>query len=278
MISRSSCQLRDAILAEARDRGVPLDEETFKIERGLPVLRLRLGDRVLWGAHVWLPGSARHLPDVITVHGSGFKASRTWPRRRDGAFNINAVVDHLVTLVRVEIERPQPDLTFIAKGVPAGASGLHVMHVAALLLGTMTAGTSAEDLVARVGDDKRQARIAAHAKSSGLVDSDLRILGDAAKVFFSRATKFDDIDPLQPISDHILTILKVGRLQGGKVERRFVLLLDRREKRLTIADPSGPGVVEMKLSAVQAECRLASNLGRPWVGTISRWGGAQTSM
>ena len=65
-----------------------------------------------------------------------------WPRRQDGTFSIAAVFDHLLALVRAEIERPQPDLAFMARGVPAGASGLHVMHVGAVLLAAMAAGTS----------------------------------------------------------------------------------------------------------------------------------------
>jgi hypothetical protein len=271
MISRTARQLRDAILEEAHGRGVLLDEESFKNERGLPVLRLRLGDRVLRGTQVRLPGSSRHLPDVITVHGSGHRASRMWPRRHDGTFNIAAVVDRLLALVRTEIERPTPDLAFMTHGVPTGASGLHVMHVGAVLLGAMAAGSSHEDLVAKVADQARRARIAAHVESGGLLDSDLRALGDAAGLFFGRPTKLDDWDPLQPISDRILTMLKLGRLHGGMVERRFVLVLERQGDRITLADPSGSGVAEVQLGTLQVEWRLGANGGRPWVGAISRW-------
>jgi hypothetical protein len=110
MISRGTRQLRDAILAEARDRGVPLDEESLTIEQGLPVLRFASEIGALLGARVRRPVSSHPLPDVISIHGSGFKTSRTWPRRRDGAFSISAVVDHLLALLRAEIERPKADL------------------------------------------------------------------------------------------------------------------------------------------------------------------------
>ena len=271
MISRTARQLCDAILDEARGRGVPLVEESFKNERGLPVLRLRLEERVLRSTQVRLPGSSRHLPDVITVHGSGHRASRMWPRRRDGTFSIAAVVDHLLALVRAEIERPRSDLAFMAHGVPAGASGVHVMHVGAILLAAMAAGTCHEDLVAKVGDQGRRARIAAHVENGGLLDSDLRALGDAAGLFFSRATKLDDWDPFEPISDRILTMLKLGRLRGGVVERRFVLVLKRQRDRITLADPSGSGVAEVELGALQVEWKLGTNGRHAWVGAISGW-------
>ncbi len=44
---RSTRLLCDEILAEARARGVRLEQESLKLELDLPVLRLRLADRVL---------------------------------------------------------------------------------------------------------------------------------------------------------------------------------------------------------------------------------------
>ena len=271
MISRGARQLRDAILAEAHARRVPLAEESLTVEQELPVLRLSIGGRPLLGVRVRLPSSSAPLPDVITVHGSRYKTSRAWPRKRDGTFNIGAVVDRALVLALAEIDRPQLDPSLVAKDVPAAASGLHVMHAGAVLLGATAAGSSPADLVVRVSDETRRARIAAHAVGGGLLDSDLRVLGDAAGLFVGRWTKIDDSDPLRPIDDHILTVLKLGRLIGGKVERRYVLLLARQRDRITIVDPSGAGVVETGLAALEAEWRLGASGGRPWVGTISRW-------
>jgi hypothetical protein len=277
MITPPNRLLRDSILAEARARGVPLAEETFKFEQGLPVLRLRLGERVLRGVHVGFPGSSRDLPDVITVHGSGFRASRMWPRKRDGSFNINAVVDRLLALVRAEVERPHPDLAFVAKNVPAAVSGLHVMHLGAVLLGAMTTGSSPEDLVARVGDEERRTQLLAHMHGVGLLDSDLRALGDAAGVCFGRARKLSDTDPFQPIRPEILTMLKLGRPHSRSVERRFALLLQRRGNEITIADPADEGIVGMNLREIEAEWKLGASKGSPWLGRISCWERPQAS-
>lgn len=271
MISRSNQLLRDAILAEASHRGVPLAQESFKVEHGLAILRVRRGDRVLRGVHVRFPGSSRGLPDVITVHGSGHRASRMWPRKRNGTFNIGAVVDHLLALVRQETERATPDLSFVSKHVAAGISGLHVMHATAILVGAMPTGSSPQHLLDKVSDERRRAKITAHVQGAGLHDSDLRVLGDAIRVFFGRATKLDDIDPLEPISPEILTLLKFGRAREGFVERRLVLLLTRRGDEITIADPAGEGVVEMPIKDAKAALELAAAHGRPWVGMGSRW-------
>lgn len=270
MVSRSTLDLRDAILAEAHRRGVPLAEESLKLSQGLPRLCLRLGDHVLQGAKVWLPGSSRDLPDVITVHGSGYRSSRMWPRKRDGSFNIGAVVDHLLALVRQEVERPQPDLSFLAKNAPAASSGLHVIHVGAVLLGALPAGSSVEDLVARVGDEARRAAITAHCERGGLSDSDLRALGDAAGIFFGRATKLGDVDPFELHSDRSRKVLRLGRRIRRSVEPRFVLLLHRRGDEITIADPAGEGIVTVKRRTLETEWRLGAEEGKPWLGSVMR--------
>lgn len=110
MFPRSTRLLCDEILAEARARGVQLEQESLTLELDLPVLRLRLGDRVFHGTRIRLPGvpgSSAYTPDVVTVHGSGFKTSRMWPRRLDGSFRVGAIVDHL--LMTAQDRRDQQD-------------------------------------------------------------------------------------------------------------------------------------------------------------------------
>jgi hypothetical protein len=86
-----------------------------------------------------------------------------------------------------------------------------------------------------VSDEKRRPRIAEHVVDGGLVDSDLRVLGDAAGLFVGRWTSIDDNDPLRPISDRILTMLKLGRLDGGEV----ILALCRSSGRWSVGEPRG---------------------------------------
>ena len=74
------------------------------------------------GCRVDLPGDPRvsdfgHAPDVITVHGSARRSSRTWPRKLDGSFKIEAVVDHIVHLVEAELARVVPDVVIPASEV-----------------------------------------------------------------------------------------------------------------------------------------------------------------
>lgn len=56
MIPTPALRLRDQILATARSRGVHLKERFLRLERGLPVLRFRLGGRAVRGCHVGLVG------------------------------------------------------------------------------------------------------------------------------------------------------------------------------------------------------------------------------
>ncbi len=59
------------MLAEARARGFALNEYAFRLERDLPVLRFRLGPRLLWGCRAGLPGEPGlhvYAPDVVIAH------------------------------------------------------------------------------------------------------------------------------------------------------------------------------------------------------------------
>ena len=160
------------ILREARSRGVDLDEESVTVQGDLPVLRIRIGRRVLRTARIRLPGPpGSRGPDVVTVHGSGYLSSKTWPRKRDGSFALSAVVDHLLELVRGELEHARPDPP-VASGVQAAASGIHVLHAAGILLGTITGDANPDALVERITDLTIRSRIDSHLRKGGLTDGD----------------------------------------------------------------------------------------------------------
>ncbi len=278
MFPRSTRLLCDEILAEARARGVRLEQESLTLELDLPVLRLRLADRVLRGTRIRLPGapgSSTYTPDVVTVHGSGFKTSKMWPRRRDGTFRVGAIIDHLLMLAEEELGRSDPDL-HVAAGVPVMASGLHTIHAAAIRLETGTPDTSPGSLVALVTDEARRATIQARLVREGLRDSDLRVLSEAAGLSLYRATRLGDFDPFEPISDRILTMLRVGATHAGQVQRRFVLLLDRHGDRITIADPGGRGLITMTSRTLDAAWKKGTSKGALWLGTLGRHERAHT--
>ena len=277
MFPRSTRLLCDEILAEAHARGVQLEQESLTLELDLPVLRLRLADRVLRATRIRLPGvpgSSAYTSDVVTVHGSGFKTSKMWPRRLNGTFRVGAIVDHLLMLVAEELGRRGPDLQ-IAAGVPAAASGLHTIHAAALRLATGTPDMSPGSLVALVRDEVRRATIQARLVREGLRDSDLRVLSEAAGLSLYRA-RLGDFDPLEPISDRTLTMLRVGATHAGQVQRRFVLLLDRHGDRITIADPSGQGLVTMTRRMLDMAWKNGTSKGALWLGMLGRDERAQT--
>jgi hypothetical protein len=271
MIPPSAARLRDQILTEAHARGIDLEQEGLALEQDLPVLRLRLGGAILRSARIRLPGApgrVAYSPDVITVHGSGFRASKAWPRKLDGTFNIRAVVNHLLALVNEELSRPRPALR-VPVGVPAAASGLHVVHAAAVHLRTVPTDATPDDLVARIKDDLRRQKIMSRADRGGLTDGDLRVLSMAGGMFLGRAMKFGDFDPFEP-SDHILTMLKIGARTGERIERRFVLMLDRRADEITVADPGGDGEVTMQERELDAAWKLGATTRVPWLGTLGR--------
>jgi hypothetical protein len=207
--------------------------------------------------------------DVVTVMGAGFRSSKMWPRKRDGTFRIEAVVDHLLALVREELAHERTDPK-IAVGVPASASGLHVLHAAAVILGTIEPDVPPASLVDRLTDARVLKRIETRLAADGLTDGDLRALGEAAGMFIGRSLIADD--PLTPINNEILTMLKIGLHHGDLVERRVVLLLERHANKVRIADPAGEGVVELKFKAAEEALALGATKEKVWVATASRWG------
>lgn len=268
--ARRLCYL---ILTSAKARAVRLEERFLRLERGLPVLRLRLGGRAVRGCYVALPGDPRvahfgHAPDVITVHGSGNRASRMWPRKLDGSFRIEAVVDHIVRLIEAEVSRAVPDLV-IPNGVPASRSGLVMLQLAGVKLGLVEPGSKAEIIVENVTDSKIRKRIEDHLGRGGLTDGDLHRLADANGMFFSRSTKID-FDPFELHSDRWVQVLRLGRKANGHVEHRYVSILDDHDlTEFTLADPAGDGLVTLTRAGLTEAWKLGAKKNVKWVGTVS---------
>jgi hypothetical protein len=271
VIPSSTFALRDRILTLARFRGVALEEESLVEEQDFVTLRVRIGGVVLRGCQVRLPGNLTahaYTANVVTVQGTGYRASRTWPPRRDGTFNLEAVVTQLLSLVHEELSRPRRTVT-VASGVPAAASGLHVIHAAAVHFGVMSSDTAADALLEAVADVGVRGRIASHVHRGGATDGDLRALGDANGLFFSRATKVD-FDPLDAHGTSHLVVLVVGSEKNGRVVRRHLLVLARSGDEITVADPAGKGLTIVAAEELRQTWRLAGTGTRkyPWVGSV----------
>jgi hypothetical protein len=191
-----------------------------------------------------------------------------WPRKRDRSFNIPAITDHLCALVAQELSRAKPALHLPGR-VSAAASGLHVVHLAGVRLGVLASGSNAETLVTRVEDGRTRQRIEAHLLGDGLTSGDMRALSDAAGLSLGTSNRIDDHDPLEPIDDLILTVLRVGKTIGSEVEQRYVLILDHRGNEIDLADPAGEGLTTMTSRVLGKAWTLGAARGKPWVGTIS---------
>ena len=268
MIPAEALRLRDLILAAADARGVALEERSLRWEHDHPLLRLRHGSRAVRGCWIGLPGGlGPYRPDVVTVHGSGNRASKTWPRKRDGSFDISAITSHVLALVELEQSREVPAV-YVPNGIPATASGLHVVYLATFRLGAVSPNLAPFALVRGIGEEKVRKRIEAHLRRGGLTDRDMRAIGDAAGLFLSTPHRID-FDPLEPIDDMILTALLVGKSSGGKVERRYVLILDRMDTKIDLADPAGEGFTTVTTDRLEKAWKLGAVRGRSWVGTVS---------
>jgi hypothetical protein len=270
VIHQEARLLRDLILTEARFRGIHLEAHSLRVDFGLPVLQVALDGKLLRRCSVRLPGRPGSTePDVITVHGSGFRTSRMWPRKNDGTFNIDAVTTYLLALVQEEVSRPKPRLEI--SRVAAAQSGIHVVHAAAVCLGKLALSVTVDALVLRVEDAHIRQRIEGHLVKDGLTDGDMRALADATGLFLCRDYRIDDDDLLQPIDDSILRVLRIGRPVGTGIERRYVLLLDRSRNSIDVADPGGMGLAKVTAAKLRAAWVLGA-AGRPWVASISsKW-------
>lgn len=189
-----------------------------------------------------------------------------WPRKLDGSFNIKAVADHLLALVEQELSRERPEL-HVPAGVPAAASGLHVVHLVGAHLGVITSDSKAEALLDRIEDGNVRRRIDLHLGRNGLTDGDLRALSDAAQLSLSRAWK-GDFEPFEPFSDQIFTVLAIGERKGKRIERRYVLVLDHRGDEIVLADPAGKGLAVITPPELNEAWKLGTGRGKPWVGFI----------
>src|SRR5262249_10781647 len=79
-----------------------------------------------------------------------------------------------------------------------------------------------------------------------------------------------DFDPLEPISDRIMTTLLVGEPRDPGVEIRYGLVLEHRGDETLIADPAGAGLVTFRAAELRLAWREGARRGRkPWLGTIS---------
>jgi len=257
------------ILASAQSRGVHLEEHVFHLKVGRPVLHFRLGDRVLRGCHVGLPGDrklARYTSDVITVHGSGDRSSKTWPRQRDGEFNLSAIVEHILVLVEVELARQVPELT-VPTGIPTGLSGLHVLHLAGVRLGALPVNSKPEVLLDAL-DPGDRARMEAKIAQGVLIEADIRLMDRSNGYSFGRHGKLD-LDQFHIWSDRSLPVLVLGRAVASKVERRFVLILDDHDgTEFTVADPAGQGLVKFTRAELTRCWAKGAKKGVKWAGSI----------
>ncbi len=276
MIPVPTSHLRDRILTELRARGFDLDEYTFRLEQDRPVLRFRLGPRVILGCHVILPGLTGHIhtsyaADFVAVHGSDVGLTKSWSRKRDGDFDIAAVADHLVGLIEQELLLPKPELN-IPSGTKPAASGLHVIHLAAVQLGALAPDSRAEQLLERIGDVQIQERIHDHVQYRGLTGKDMKALGNGNGLYLYRTYKFacELPTPVESIGLGSVTILKLGKGAAGKVETRFVLVIADRGNEIDIADPVGRGLTRTTPSELTEAWKLGGIRGKPWIGYASK--------
>jgi hypothetical protein len=212
---------------------------------------------------------------VVTVHASGDRSSKTWPRQRGGDFKITAIVEHIVHLAEIELSRPVPELS-VPQGVPAGLSGLHVLHLAGVVLGALPVGSKPEVLLGRL-EARDRARIEAKIARGALIEADIRLMDRSNGYSFGRNGKsrvpqqdsVDDHDPFFIWSDQSFPVLVLGRTVGSKMERRFVLVLDDHNlAEFTVADPAGDGLVKFTRDDLTEAWKLGAKNDVKWAGSV----------
>lgn len=259
---------KELIFAGVRARGIALQEVSFRIDEGDRCVRFGVHAVNLAGARIRIRDGEDMFPKVITVSGASDGWSRTWQRRRDHTFDIAAIADFLVALIEHERARPPMPQLRVPSGVPAEASGLHVMHLAAIRLGMCLPAARPEDLLDAVNDERRRTRMGRGLAAGGLVEADLRVLADRVSLHLYRPNKAD-FDPFEPLGRDVLPIALVGRAALSGIERRFVLVLDYGEHAVTVADPAGRGFVTMKRESFWSAWKLAERRGIAWVGLVT---------
>jgi hypothetical protein len=153
-------------------------------------------------------------------------------------------------------------------GVPAAASGLHVVQLAAIRLGVRPPSTAPEDLLDSVRDEHRRARIVRHLHTGGLTEADLRVLAELTPLNLYRPNNVD-FDPFEPFRQNVLAIALVGSVTASGVESRYVLVLDYGEREVTVADPAGEGLVTTSRDSFLQSWRRAQRRGLSWVDLVT---------
>lgn len=152
----------------------------------------------------------------------------------------------------------------LARNVTRAASGLHVVHAAAVLLGKMPKTTKPADVITKVADHEMRARIESALVKKGLVEKHVRALAEACGMELYRPNKYP-FDPFKPeTSDHGY----YAALIGDRSERRYVLVLDHREHALVLADPAGAGVTTVTSEQFLEVWKLAARNGVSWAGDL----------
>lgn len=267
-VAAETHHLKDLIFTEVRGRGIDLQELSFHVDEGDPCVRVGLEGVNLAGARIRIRDGEDLHPKAITVVGASDGWSRTWQRRRDDTFDIAAVADYVVALIEYERARPPMPELQVPSGAPAASSGIHVVHLAAIRLGVRPPLTTPEDLVSRLGDARRRARIERNLATSGLIEADLRALADVVPLHLYRPNKVD-FDPFEPFGRHVLPIALVGRATASGIESRYVLVLDYRQREVLLADPAGEGRVTLARDSFWASWKLGQRRGLSWVGLVT---------
>jgi hypothetical protein len=101
-----------------------------------------------------------------------------------------------------------------------------------------------------------------------LIEADIRLMDRSNGFSFGRSAKIDH-DPFVLWSDRSLQVLVLGRALVGKIERRFVLVLDDHDlAEFTLADPAGEGLVKFTRDELNEAWNLGAKKGVKWAGSI----------